>query len=146
MAVPGLARTTAVVTRLLLLAMTACIGCVGGRTSSVTGRVITAGRPVPHAVITFSTPGAPVAVGESDAAGRYSLSTFRPGDGAVPGMHAVSVEPLVRLSADGVTPDPATPLVRPDIPTSCRELATTLLRVEVVAGQTNNIDLTLQER
>lgn len=132
--------------RLVALAVLACVGCGAGRTVSVTGTVLRKGKPVSLARVMFSTAGAPVAVGLSDASGRYSLSTFREGDGAVPGLHRVIAQPIVRLAADGETPDPSTPLDRPDIPLACQDFTTTPLRVEVVAGGSNTIDLDLKER
>lgn len=131
---------------LLPVAVMAWAGCSGGRTVSVTGKVSHEGKPVPLATVMFSTTGAPLAIGATDASGRYRLSTFRRGDGAVPGPHVVAVEPVVRLAADGLTPDPATPLERPDIPAAYREFSTTPLRAEVVAGRANSIDLDLKAR
>jgi hypothetical protein len=130
----------------LAVAVIACVGCGEARTTSVTGAVLHKGKPVPLARVVFSTVGAPVAVGLTDDTGHYSLSTFRDGDGAVPGPHRVTVQPIVRLAADGETPDPSTPFDRPDIPLACQNFATTPLRVEVVAGTPNSIDLDLKER
>ncbi len=112
----------------------------------MTGAVLHKGKPVSLARVMSSTAGAPVAVGLTDASGRYSLSTFREGDGAVPGSHRVVVQPVVRLAADGETPDPATPVDRRDIPLACQDFTTTPLRIEVVAGRANSIDLDLKER
>jgi hypothetical protein len=112
----------------------------------VTGTVLHKGKPVPLVRVMFSTAGAPVAVGLTDDSGRYSLSTFQDGDGAVPGPHRVTVQPVVRLSADGETPDPATPVDRPRVPMACMDFSTSPLRAEVVAGRANTIDLDLKER
>ena len=133
------------VVRLLPVALLACMGCGAGRTAAVTGTVQHKGKPVPVARVMFSTAGAPVAIGQTDDSGRYSLSTFRGDDGAVPGAHRVTVQPVLRLLADGETPDPATPVDRPDIPLACQNFSTTPLRVEVVAGRSNTIDLNLNE-
>lgn len=130
--------------RFLAVAVLACAGCGAGRTASVTGTVLHKGRPVPLARVMFSTAGAPVAIGQTDDSGRYSLSTFRGDDGAVPGAHRVTVQPVLRLSADGETADPATPVDRPDVPLACQNFATTPLRVEVAAGRSNTIDLDLK--
>lgn len=62
------------------------------------GHVERNGAPVRDAVVTFfvwlpdRTPGEYTAVGMTDADGKFSLTTFRPGDGAVAGGHAVTVE------------------------------------------------------
>jgi hypothetical protein len=55
------------------------------------------GAPVEEAVVTFSITRADrdskafTAVGMTDPQGRFSLRTFRPGDGAVEGTHAVTI-------------------------------------------------------
>ena len=131
---------------LLTVAVLACVGCGTSRTAAVTGTVRHKGKPVPLVRVMFSTAGAPVAVGLTDDSGCYSLSTYREGDGAVPGPHRVTVQPVVRLSADGETPDPSTPLDRRDIPLACQVFGTSPLRAEVVAGKANTIDLDLKER
>jgi hypothetical protein len=126
---------------LLTVAVLACVGCGASRTAAVTGTVLHKGKPVPLARVMFSTAGAPVAVGLTDDSGCYSLSTYREGDGAVPGEHRVTVNPIRRLSEDGVTPSP---INWPDISPAYQDFTTTPLRVEVVAGRTNTIDLDLK--
>jgi hypothetical protein len=74
-------------------------GC--GRTgmAPVHGRVTCGGKPVPEAAVIFSpvpkTEGAleagKAAQGGTDEDGRYSLTTYRSGDGALVGKHKVSV-------------------------------------------------------
>jgi hypothetical protein len=55
------------------------------------------GAPVEEAVVTFSITRpdrdnkAFTAVGMTDPQGRFALRTFRPGDGAVEGTHAVTI-------------------------------------------------------
>lgn len=63
-----------------------------------TGGVVTLdGAPVGEAVVTFSITRpdrdnkAFTAVGMTDPQGRFALRTFRPGDGAVEGTHAVTI-------------------------------------------------------
>lgn len=78
------------------LAMTAALlGCSGSdfpETYPVTGKVTLQGKPVEGAQITFVVEGAPrMAMGTTDAEGNYTLSTFEPGDGAMPGSHKVMV-------------------------------------------------------
>jgi hypothetical protein len=59
----------------------------------VRGSVIYKGKPVPGASVTFMANGAPrAAVGKTDAAGNFQLTSFEPGDGAVAGMHEVTVK------------------------------------------------------
>jgi hypothetical protein len=76
-------------------------GCGGGDaigdadrkpTQTVTGTVKFAGSAVADAAVTFSPVGkTPVAMGRTDAAGKYSLTTYQTGDGAVAGEYVVLV-------------------------------------------------------
>lgn len=62
-------------------------------TYPVTGTLTLAGKPVAGADIVFvpSTPEAKAAFGKSDAQGKYTLTTFAAGDGAVSGTYKVKV-------------------------------------------------------
>lgn len=60
-------------------------------TYPVTGTVTYKGAPVEGAEVIFQADGAPLARGNTDAAGKFALRTFEPGDGAVSGNHRVSV-------------------------------------------------------
>lgn len=72
----------------------------------VVGTVTYRGQPVAGAKISFMTVGAPrSATGTSDATGRFALSTFSEGDGALVGSHIVTVfKPKVDVAIAG--PDP----------------------------------------
>lgn len=76
---------------LLCLALLAA-GC--GRTSAVKGRVLLDGRPVAGASVLFMPDaegqGRP-ASGVTDDDGYFRLTTYRPGDGALPGTYRVLV-------------------------------------------------------
>jgi hypothetical protein len=88
---------------LLLVLPLAPAGCSGDRrptTIAVTGRISYEGRPLAAGAITFYPDDAQKetttrpALGVIDEQGRYSLSTFRTGDGAMPGAYRVSIESL----------------------------------------------------
>jgi hypothetical protein len=66
-------------------------GCGGGpQLAPVTGRVTYAGKPVKEGRITFYPESGRMALGTiSD--GVYTLTTFRPGDGALVGSHKVAI-------------------------------------------------------
>lgn len=77
------------------------LGCGGGKSGSRSGLakaggVVTYnGSPVENAVLEFRpSDGATnsMAVGRTDAAGKFTLMTDRPGDGAVPGKYKVVVK------------------------------------------------------
>lgn len=86
--------------------VTACVtavmvGCSGGgpagpKTTPVKGKVTYKNAPVEGATVSFLGDGksAP-ATAVTDAAGQYVLRTTRPGDGAVPGVHKVTVTKIV---------------------------------------------------
>lgn len=71
-------------------------GCSGRpdrpATFPVEGKVTNRGKPVAGATVAFLAPGAPrLAVGTTDDAGSFRLTTFEPNDGAVLGTHVVTV-------------------------------------------------------
>ncbi len=76
------------------LSWTIITGCGSSQpaTVSVSGRITYAGKPVSTGQIMFQPEQGQPAMGEIDADGRYTLSTFKPGDGAVLGKHCVTIE------------------------------------------------------
>jgi hypothetical protein len=79
-----------VVVCLLAIALAGCGG--GPRMAKVTGRVTVAGQPLTTGTIMFHPESGPTAVGGINADGTYTLSTLKPGDGAVVGAHRVTIE------------------------------------------------------
>ncbi|MGL4461715.1 MAG: carboxypeptidase-like regulatory domain-containing protein [Planctomycetia bacterium] len=76
------------------LALTA--GCSGGpampKTAPVKGVVKKDGKPIANAAIVYyPESGGRAASGNTDAAGAFTLSTFKPNDGALLGPHVVAV-------------------------------------------------------
>ncbi|MFM8283308.1 MAG: hypothetical protein ACKOCW_07085 [Planctomycetaceae bacterium] len=99
-----LRRPTDRVSARWLVAAIACIaivaaaaGCSGGPkrppTVKVTGKVTMNGTPVPGATVSFqpSATGGRAAVGITDGAGQYVLTTFEAGDGAIAGDYGVAI-------------------------------------------------------
>jgi hypothetical protein len=89
-----MSRITLLLLVVALLGMT--FGCQKGddrpATYAVTGTVTQGGTPVEGAMVNFSPTGdGQAASGTTDASGKYSLTTFAAGDGAVPGEYAVTV-------------------------------------------------------
>ncbi|QDU26002.1 hypothetical protein ETAA8_10740 [Anatilimnocola aggregata] len=78
-------------------------GCdTGPRMIPVSGVVTLDGKPVKNAAVMFlSTSGGRPAEGITDAEGRYSLTTFKFGDGAVEGQHSVSVTGVESIGNPG---------------------------------------------
>ena len=96
-----------------LLACTAACGLVGcsrrsglPETAPVHGQVIYKDRAVAGAHVSLIGEHAPrFAVGTTDEAGKFELTTFEPGDGAVLGAHTVTVsKPAVEIETTSVDP------------------------------------------
>jgi hypothetical protein len=80
-------------------------GCGGGKgTVPVKGTVKLDGKPLARATVLFvaQTPGGRDATGSTDANGVFRLTTFEPGDGALPGNYKVVIQPTAE--ADGGPP------------------------------------------
>ena len=78
----------------LLLGGWVLVGCgesAGEPTVAVTGTVTQKGTPVEGAIVSFIGADGQTAVGLTDAAGKYSLTTRKKDDGAIPGDYKVSV-------------------------------------------------------
>jgi hypothetical protein len=122
----------------LLAACLAITGCAKpGRapTAKAAGALSAGGAPLAGVNVTFTPAAGRSASGTTDAEGRFSLSTFAPGDGAVPGKHRVT---LSLKEAD--VPMPGTPEAAaykpPPLPFAKKYagLATTDLEIEIPPG------------
>lgn len=74
----------------------ACAGCGDGRPARVpvSGTVLIDGQPLSRGSITFVQSGTRPAAGAIDSAGRFTLTCFAAGDGAIPGHYRVAVAGL----------------------------------------------------
>ena len=105
----------------------------------VSGRVLANGQPLTGAHVTFTnTQANRSAFAKTDEEGRFSLTTFRPNDGAIPGKQQISVSKLESIEAAdaGVdrttTPNAApTPARRWLIPRHYGDIRTSGLSAEV---------------
>lgn len=76
-------------------------GCRGQATYPVEGVVILDGKPLAGASVQLVPQGqGRDATAQTDEQGRFKVSTFRPGDGALPGTYKVVISPPIG------TPDP----------------------------------------
>ena len=66
-------------------------GCGQSETVAVTGTVTMKGQPVDKAEVLFNPKHGRFAMGVTDSAGHFTLSTAKPGDGAVPGEYTVTL-------------------------------------------------------
>lgn len=97
-----------------LAALTAAaIGCQSGtaenpRTYPTTGTVTLNGEPVEGATVSYVPQGeGQTAVGVTNAAGKYELTTFAKGDGALPGSYQVKVVKFEGAESEPVTGEAA---------------------------------------
>jgi hypothetical protein len=117
----------------------------------VNGVVRFNGRPLDGARVTFtSAAGGISAYGVTDAEGKFTLTTFLPGDGAVPGKHQVTVVKAEEVGHP--TAKTAPPVFRPGgaphprslIPPKYGNLATSGLTAEVSEAGDNEVVLDLR--
>lgn len=118
-------------------------GCGSGRpeTAVVRGKIIYKEKPVPNGTITFIPKAGPSATGEIQSDGTYTLTTFRPGDGAILGEHIVIIVAMQDMS--NRLPEERNPLPPPIVPDKYTNIATTDLKAQVSAGE-NVIDFKLE--
>ena len=91
--------TRSVLNLAILAAVTSCVGCDDGKPAivPVSGQVLIDGNPLDFGFIRFAAPNTRPAMGRLDSDGRFTLTCYKEGDGAVVGNHRVAVmahEPL----------------------------------------------------
>jgi hypothetical protein len=84
----------------ICLMLVVALGCDDGRPARVpvSGRVTIDGQPVTSGSVSFRPPQGRPASGKLDDQGRFTLKTFEPGDGCVPGKHEVTIHSTDLLS------------------------------------------------
>lgn len=148
-----------------LVALVACIaalsGCSQNRedrwtrarppTYRVTGVVTYQGKPAEAAKVVFRTRHADTsreyaAFGYTDSSGRYSLQTYKPGDGAVAGSQQVTVEKLTWSQPTAASPgvDPLKPVSTSHLPDHYASAATSGFTAEVTAKGANTFTFVLE--
>jgi len=134
---------------LLAIGLAGCGGALEGQkeTAAVTGSVAYKGQPLKVGQVTFipadQGKGNRAAYGTVDGSGRYRLTTYNEGDGAIPGKYQVVVR-----SEEEVTEDVATTkgkrLPKSLIPTKFADPAKSGLTAEVKSGR-NEINFDLKD-
>ena len=98
---------------LLVLVLVGVVGCGGepgtAPTVKVTGTVTYNGEPVEGASVAFIPENGRPASGTTDPSGKFTLSTFESGDGAVPGKHTVAISEPSDDGEDGGEEDYSLP-------------------------------------
>lgn len=138
----------------LLACLLAAAGCSGSgpALARVSGTVSFEGKALAGATVCFVPDGSKgslgrMAMGSTGADGRFSLQSFRPGDGAVIGFHRVSIaamehEQEAALPSADEIPKPPPPL-KSRIPSRYNDPITSGLTAEVKAGVANRFDFKL---
>lgn len=126
----------------------------GPKTYPVTGTITQGGKPVEGATVMFlMADGKKSASGLTDRDGRYSLSTAKPGDGALPGQYKVSVVKYEVATASPATSDKeyvppkegeTAPAAKSLLPSKYENPQTSGLTAEVKASGENKFDFTLE--
>jgi len=145
-----LIATTLIFTVLLIA------GCGSGRptTVPVRGKVTFDGKPVPTGRITFYPAEGRSATGAIGPDGSYTLTTFEPGDGALPGKHRVTIRAVQQSSAtmsksperklrDGIPDSDLMGTLRWLVPERYSRRETSGLDVEVTPERTEPYDFQL---
>src|SRR5262245_15890701 len=128
----------------LVVALGALAGCSrGGRpVGHVSGVVTYAGKPVPTGTVMFvPVESGPPAYGDIGPDGRYELSTYCPGDGAVVGAHKVMITALEQLPPALANNQNRLPQML--VPPKYGDTKTSGLSFEVKAGD-NTLDILLK--
>jgi hypothetical protein len=103
------------------------------------GMVEFEGKPVEDATVVFVTRSADgkkeyAALGLTDAAGKFRLTTFRPKDGAIVGKHLVGIEKTAAVTTNpvrGLAPEDQPKVVKNVLPEKYRVYSTAGLEAEV---------------
>lgn len=143
--VRGIVVSGLVVPSLALLAA-GCSGSAGTAPTAVAaGSVMLGGQPIADVNVTFTPNAGRSATGRTDAAGRFTLSTFAEGDGAVPGSHRVTLSlPAADVPMPGTPEAAAYRPPKPPFPARYGSLESTDLVVEIPAGGDTAIALELK--
>lgn len=146
-------RTSTLVggTLVVALALGCVAGCGGGgkpasgpKTYPVTGTVTQGGKPVEGATLLFvSTAGKSSATGKTDSSGRYTLTTTKFGDGAVPGQYKVAITKFDSGGTDAV--DMSDPNYAPPDPNKPAPVAKNLLPEKYASPDTSGLTATVKE-
>jgi hypothetical protein len=119
----------------------AVVGC-GSGTIPAGGTITYKGQPVADANVTFTPDGGgKMASGRTDAQGKFTLGTDKPGDGAMPGDYRVSVTPNLPTPAEGdYSPSPP-----PPFPQKYVDPSVTDLKATVKSGANNQFPFELKD-
>lgn len=127
-----------------------CLGCGSSapHTIPVSGTVTFDGKPLSKGTISFIPAGDKTefgrpATGNIDPQGNYTLSTFKPGDGAVPGKYQVAVVSIANEPSPEEMAEKGAQITS-TIPAGYNSPMTSGLRATVEAGGAMTLDFELK--
>jgi hypothetical protein len=124
----------------LALALPGCGGDSVAETAEVSGVVLYKGQPVAGAEVNFRPKEGHPATGRTGPDGRFVLTTYEEGDGAVPGTHTVTVQLFPEEALPGMEAETSGAAA---IPEKYADPASSPLTQEVKAGEKNDLTLEL---
>lgn len=128
---------------LFCIVLTGCGGADTPATGKVSGVVTYNGTPVSNAMVTFVPSNGRPANGQTDSEGKYSLSTFGTGDGAVLGEHKISITPVQADAPMPETVEEAKAAPKAPFPERYTNAETSTLTATVESGSNEvNLELT----
>lgn len=126
----------------LILVLPELLGCSSDypETVRVSGAIIYDGTAVEGARVNFLPARGRPATAGTDAEGKYILTTFESGDGALPGSHTVTVTKIGPVNLND-------PYFRPEelLPLRYASADTSPLKVEVKSGEKNEFEFRLTD-
>lgn len=140
----------------VLLVVLLC-GCGGPKhppTYAVQGVVSVGGKPLPDATVSFiPSSGQSPANGRTDASGRFTLTTFAPGDGAMEGSYGVAIMKFEKIEAGSAVdvsdanydPNAVSSPPRNLLSKKYASPQTSGLTATVVSGQENSFEFDLEK-
>ena len=130
---------------LVVLTLAIAVGCGDGRfpTAPVSGVVTLDGKPVSSGTVIFTPKQGWPAKGTLDSEGRFTLTTYREGDGAILGLNQIIVFAVTEDDPNEHFERPPSKPARSLIPERYGSQATSGLSHDVKAGETNIVQLDL---
>ncbi len=114
-------------------------------TVAAAGTLVHKGEPLAHYQVVLTPANGTAAVGTTDAEGKFSLGTNRPGDGAIAGEHSVAVIYVGPPDGayDGINDFSPPPPPKVKLPAKYGNAATSGIKVTIPAGGNQDFKIEL---
>lgn len=136
-----------------LFSMLVLAGCGGGggdapRVAPAGGVVLKEGQPLANVSVVFQPGSGPIASGTTDAQGRFTLMTSKPGDGATVGNHKVALSfsaPPPLSNSEEELAKAAAEAANSPVPAKYADVTTSGLTAEVKSDGKNDFTFEIKE-